>query len=343
MLKKALVCAVAMAMTAAVCSCGTNTDTSTSTSGSADPGTSQQETQSGYPEREIQIVIPMGTGGDTDLNARIFSKYLEEELGVPLVCNNVTGAGGAVGARQVKDADPDGYTALFFQYAGLIQQMTGVVDFSYVDDFEIAGIGMFDKCNLWLGSANGKYETLEDLVEDAKANPGKINIGTSGTGNMAHFLVKMLEEQAGVTFNIVDLGGQSQLQAALMSGQIAAYTGYYSNSKSFIDSGDFRVLGVFTEEESHPLLPDAPTMNEQGFDMDFLNDKYYYYAFPKGTPEEVINRFSEAMQKVCENPEVQKEFDQYFVTVEYMSPEESVEYIKNLESQYNEYKSVFDQ
>lgn len=293
-----------------------------------------------YPEKPIQVVIPTGTGGDTDLNARIFSKYLEKELGVPVVCTNVTGAGGAVGARQVKDAAKDGYTTLFFQYAGLIQEMTGVVDFSYTNDFQIAGIGMFDKCNIWLGKKGGKYNSMKDVIEDAKKNPGKINIGISGTGNMAHYIAKLTEQQGGVQFNLVDLGGQSQLQAALMSGQIAAFTAYYSNSKSFIESGNFNVLGVFSEGK-HKLLPDAPTMTEQGFNTNFLNDKYYYYAFPKGTPKEFVNKFAAAMEKVTKNPEAQKEFDKYYVTLEYKNPEESVKYINGLNEQYKKYSSVF--
>lgn len=293
-----------------------------------------------YPDKPVQVIIPTGVGGDTDLGARIFSKYMERELGVPFVCTNIVGAGGAVGARQVKDSAPDGYTLLFFQYAGIIQQMTNVVDFSYIDDFEVAGIPMFDRCNLWLGQAGGRYATLADVVADAKANPGQVNIGISGTGNMAHYLAELLQEQSGAQFNLVDLGGQSQLQAALMSGQIAGFTAYYANSFSFIKSGDFNVLATYSEGR-HPLLPEVPTMGEQGFDTNFLNDKYYYYAFPKGTPKEIVDTFSAAMKNVCGNPEAQKEFEKYYMTLQYMNPEETRTYVKDLEQQYGKYADVF--
>ena len=294
-----------------------------------------------YPERAIQVIVPLGAGGDTDVCARVFSKYLEEELGVSVVVNNIAGSGGVVGSREVMNANPDGYTVLFYQYAALVNMLTGVADFSYIDDFEVAGIAMTDNCYIWLGNANGPYETLLDVVEDAKNRPGQVVIGLSGTGNMGQLSASVLENQAGVDFNLVDCGSSAEEVAALLSNQIATYANYYSASKSYIESGDFNVLGVFAQEK-HEILPDAPTMAEMGFDTEFLNTKFYYFAFPKGTPAEIVDKFSAAMEAVCNNPEAQKEFfDNYYVTLGYMNPADTKEYMKQVYDQYAEYEYVF--
>lgn len=300
----------------------------------------EEKSDISWPEKSIQLVIPTGAGGDTDLCARLFSSYLEKELGQTIVCNNITGGGGVVGSREVKDSEADGYTALFFQYASLLQMISGTADFSYLDDFEIAGIACYDKCYMWIG--NGTYPTITDLVEAAKENPGTINIGLSGTGNMSHYVAGLLEKQSGAKFNLIDLGSATECQAALLSGQIDGYANYYSTSYSLLESGDFIAMGVYADEE-HELLPGVPTMKEMGYDCSFLNDKYYYFAFPKGTPKEIVERFATAMEKVCADPVVQDDFwERYYVKVEYMGPEDATEYMKSLYIQYEENKDVFD-
>ena len=295
-----------------------------------------------YPDKAIQCIVPLGAGGDTDLCARLFATYLEKELGTSVVVNNIKGAGGVTGSREVMNSAADGYTVLFYQYAGLVNMMTGSADFSYIDDFEVAGIAMVDNCYIWLANADAPYNSITELVEAAKAEPGKINIGLSGTGNMAQLSASILEELSGADFNLVDLGSTSEEIAALLSGQIATFANYYSASKSYLESGDFKVLGVFAEERNE-LLPDTPTMTEMGFDCNYLNTKYYYYAFPKGTPTEIVEAFSAAMEKVCNDPEAQQKFfDDYLITLQYMNPEESKEYMHSVYDDYSQFAYIFE-
>lgn len=308
------------------------------------PAESSNETKQevAYPDRPIQVIVPLGAGGDTDLCARLFSSYMEKELGVSIVVNNIKGAGGVTGSREVMNSAADGYTVLFYQYAGLVNMVTGAADFSYIDDFEVAGIGMEDNCYIWLANADSPYNSITELVEAAKQNPGKINIGLSGTGNMAQLSASVLEELSGADFNLVDLGSTSEEIAALLSGQISTFANYYSASKSYIESGDFKVLGVFANE-THELLPDVPTMKEMGFETEFLNKKFYYYAFPKGTPAEFVDIFSAAMERVCNNPEAQKQFfDEYYITLNYMNPADSDEYMNGVYEKYNEFSYIFE-
>lgn len=295
-----------------------------------------------YPNRSIQIIVPLGAGGDTDLCARLFSTYLEKELGANIVVNNIKGSGGVTGSREVMNSTPDGYTVLFYQYASLVNMLTGVADFSYIDDFEVAGIAMVDNCYIWLGNANGPYESMSDLVSDAKANPGKVVIGLSGTGNMAQLSASVLQKQADAKFNLVDCGSTAEEIAALLSGQIATFANYYSATKSYLASGDFNILGVFSDGP-HDLLPGVPNMTDMGFDTNFLNTKYYYFAFPKGTPKNIVETFTAAMERVCNNPDAQKDFfDKYNIILSYMNQEDSVSYMRDVYSDYSEYKSVFN-
>lgn len=294
-----------------------------------------------YPKYSIQVIVPLGSGGDTDLCARLFATYLEKELGVSVVVNNIKGAAGVTGSREVMNAEADGYTVLFYQYAGLVNMVTGAADFSYIDDFEIAGIAMEDNCYIWLGNAKAGYEDLNDVIEDARANPGKVNIALSGTGNMSQLSAAVLETLADVDFNLVDFGSATEDAAALLSNQVAMYASYYVATKSYLESGDFLPLAVFADER-HPLFPEVPTMKEMGYDTDFLNTKFYYYAFPKGTPQEIVTAFSDAMKRVCEKEEAQKKFyDDYYITLKYQNPEESITYMKSVYEEFNQYRDIF--
>lgn len=294
-----------------------------------------------YPKYSIQVVVPLGSGGDTDLCARLFATYLEKELGVSVVVNNIKGAAGVTGSREVMNADPDGYTVLFYQYAALVNMVTGAADFSYIDDFEIAGVAMQDDCYIWLGNAKAGYNDFGDVIEDARKNPGEVKIALSGTGNMSQLSAAIMEQLAGVDFNLVDFGSATEDAAALLSNQVATYAGYYVSAKSYLESGDFKPLAVFAEER-HPLFPDVPTVKELGYEADCLNTKFYYYAFPKGTPEEIVKAFSAAMEKVCSDEEARKKFyDDYYITLSYKNPEESVEYMKGVFEEFNQYAGIF--
>lgn len=294
-----------------------------------------------YPERAIQVIVPLGSGGDTDLCARLFSTYLEQELGVPVVVNNVKGAGGVTGSREVMNAAADGYTVLFYQYAALVNMMTGAADFSYIDDFELAGIAMKDDCYMWLGNAKDGYNDMGDVLQAARENPGQLSVALSGTGNMSQLSAVIMENKAGVDFNLIDFGSGSEQATALLSQQVTIYANYYVASKSYLESGDFKPLGIFAEER-HPLFPDTPTMKELGYDVECLNTKFYYYAFPKGTPEEVVNAFSAAMEKVCANEEAKNKFyEDYYITLQYMDPAHTKEYMQNVFEEFNQYADAF--
>ncbi|MBZ4646220.1 MAG: putative tricarboxylic transport rane protein [Petroclostridium sp.] len=287
-----------------------------------------------YPTKPIQVVVPAGAGGDTDLNARTLGKYLEKELGQPVVIVNVNGAGGTLGSKKVKDSAPDGYTVLFYHPSMLLNKLLGLVDYTY-SDFENAGVAVLDDTNVFVVNAESPYKNLKDLIDDAKKNPGKIRFATE-VGAFTHLQVLAFQDAADVQLNVVDVGAAAQKTAALLGKQIDIIGTQYGLVKDHITAGKFRALGVLSNERN-PLIPDVPTFKEQGIDIAFT--KFFFYSFPKGTPKEVIEKFSKAVEKVVTtNEEYKADAKKFLVTPTYMAPVDAMKYIKEKEDYYNTFK-----
>ncbi len=284
-----------------------------------------------YPKKPIEVVVPAGAGGDTDTHARLLAKYLEEELGQPLVVTNITGAGGTVGTKEVLNATNDGYKVLFFHNSMLLNHILGLSEYS-IHDFELAGISVFDQGNTFLVNGESKYENLTDLIEEAKANPGDIQIATE-VGGFTHLQLLALEKDQGIELNIVDVGGAADKLTALLGGHIDIVPTSVGLVKGYLESGDIRTLGIMAEDRVD-LMPDIPTFAEQGVNSIF--EKIFFFAFPPETPKEIVAAFSNAMEKVAENDDYVNEAAEFLVTGKYMGPEEATEYIKQAEEYYKE-------
>ena len=282
-----------------------------------------------YPNKPIEVVVPAGAGGDTDRNSRVLAKYMEKELGQSLVISNVGGAGGTLGSKKVLDAKPDGYTVLAFHNSMLLNSILGLSDYSFAD-FEMAGIGILDQGNGFLVNKNSQFQNIKDLVEYAKQNPKKVSIATE-VGGFTHLQLLALQEAAGIELNIVDVGGAADKIKALLGEQIDIVPTQLGLVTSYLQSGDFRAIGVLSEERL-PELPDVPTFKEQGIDIVF--DKFYFWAFPPETPKEIVNKFSQAMEKVVNNEDFKKEAKGFVITPLYMNPEKASEHLTTTASGY---------
>lgn len=284
-----------------------------------------------YPEKNIQVVIGYAPGGDSDLNARLTMKYLEKELGKQLIAVNTDGAGGGTASRKVKDAAPDGYTAYFTQISLMMNYALKTSDLTYTN-FEVAGMVCLDEASVLLTHADSKYKTLEDVISDAKARPGKV-MYSSYTGSDTSLRVKLLEKAAGIKFNEVDTGGTAARVTALLGKQTDIMSVPFGSVKDYVESKQFRVLGVYGSERIS-LIPDVPTFKEKGFDV--IVPKYFFYVFPPKTPDDVVNRFSEALEKVCANPQMKEELWKYYVKPVYMNRKDTTDTLKKLQDEYIE-------
>ena len=290
-----------------------------------------------YPEGDIQIVVPVGAGGDTDANARLLAQYMEKELDVALPVVNIKGGSGTLGMEEVRNAEPDGYTALFFHAEAMLPKIAGLYEYN-LDDFRLAGVCLQANTTLLITHNDTDFTTLDEFLEQAKANPGTIEYGMA-VGGYPQLIGLALEEEAGIDLNLVDIGGNAEKIAALAGHQTDIINVEYALVKDYIATGEFIPLALLSEERN-PLFDDIPTAKEQGLNMVF--GKFFFVAFPKETPDDVIDTFSGAMEKAVANEDFVKAAEEsYALTAIYMNPEEAVEYAKGVEENLNKYGELF--
>lgn len=289
-----------------------------------------------YPSKPIQIIVPVGAGGDTDLNARLFSKYLEQELGQSLAVVNVGGGGGTVGMQQVLDSKADGYTALFFHGEALVPKIAGLVDYG-LEAFDMVGIGLLDDTTVLATHPGMPFKNLKEFVAYAKANPNKVEFAMM-TGGYPHLVGIALQEEAGIKLNLVDVGGNAAKMVALKGRKTQVINIQYGLALDYFKAGDFVMLGL-TSKERNPLFPDIPTTREQGLDLEF--NKFFFFAMPKGTPQQIIDTFSAAMKRVVDNPAFKADAARYFVTPTYMGPAEATAHAQSVYEYFLKYQDLF--
>ena len=332
-----LTAVLAAALLAAGCGAPAQNSSSQSQAPQSSQGESAPGAETDYPKKAITVVVPAGAGGDTDSYARIFGKYLEQELGQPVVISNVGGAGGTVGLRQVKDSQADGYTAVFYHGSALLNTIMGLADFDVRTDMRVADIPIRDNTQMIFADAK-KFQSLEDVVAKCKAEPESVIFGRE-TGTQAHLVALALEEAAGVKFNQVDIAaGFSNLIAALMGGQIDLFFMTYGSAQDYIASGDIIPLGVLSEERA-AAMPDLPTFKEQGMDLVF--EKFFFYGFPKDTPDEVVEKFNAAVEKVTASEACREEIAKFGLTPQYLDPAATGEYFDTMYDFYSKYAAKF--
>lgn len=289
-----------------------------------------------YPSDSIQVTVPVKAGGDTDANARLVTKYMEEELGVAMPVVNIEGSSGTVGMQKIKDAEPDGYNCLFFHTEAMIPKITGLIDYQ-LDAFKLAGVCLEANTTLLVTHKDSGFATLDEFIDEAKERPGEIEFGMAA-GGYPNLVGAAIEEEAGIDLNLVDIGGNADKIAALAGHNTDIINIEYALAKDYLETGDFVALAVLNEERNE-LFPNIPTAKEQGLDVAF--GKFFYVAFPKETPDEVVNTFSDAMEKVVANPEfVKAAKDTYALTPIYMNPEEATDYAEEVYKQLDQYKDL---
>ncbi|AQZ50896.1 Bug family tripartite tricarboxylate transporter substrate binding protein [Martelella mediterranea] len=249
-----------------------------------------------YPEKPIRLIVPFDQGGLTSNSARIMAKAIEDNdlLPVPIIISYVPGAAGTIGARQVKDSKPDGYTALIWHVAANGAQAMGNVNFG-PDDFKLVA-GTDRQCYMLVVRESSEYQTLPELLEAAKANPDTI-ISADNLGGANH-IASVLAEDAlpGATFRHVQFGGTAKTYPALLGGH-AEVNATSTSSLSSTSTNGLRVLG-YMGPERHPDYPDVPTFHELGYDTEFC--MYSWWFMPKDTPEDRVAVFRDAMVKAMD-------------------------------------------
>ena len=278
------------------------------------------QAQSTYPNRPIRVVVPFAAGGVADITLRIVAESLGEKLGQRLVVENMPGAGGVAAARAVLSSPPDGYTlALLSNGTAVSVPLFKSLPFDPVKDFApISSIGFFD---FIIGTnAESSYKTLPDLIKFARANPGKLNVGTISVGSTQNLSAQLLKSTAGIDFQIVPYRATPEAIIGLLRNDIDVLIDNYVGMKSALVDGKVTAIGT-TGENRSVILKDAPTVSEggvKGYDVVSWNALFA----PAKTPPEVIAKLNSALREVVAQPDVKQKLLDLGIEARAGSPEE---------------------
>lgn len=260
-----------------------------------------------YPDRPVSVMVSYGAGGATDFQARIVTMVAgnEEYLGQPIVIINKPGAGGRVGWNWfATEAETDGYTLAAYNIPHFIaQSIKGGVKYS-ADSFEpIANWGA-DPAVFIVGK-DSQFNSMADIVEFSKANPGKLTVSGAGLFVGHHIAALQLEKAAAIKMQYIPTkGGGAAAMKAVIAGDVMAGINNLSDAFRARESGNVKILGVADLERNEAFLPDVPTMKEQGLDIDDSSVNFRGVMVSKGTPREVVDKLAAKVPEMFGNKSV---------------------------------------
>lgn len=274
-----------------------------------------------YPSHAITLVVPFAAGGTTDILSRILAESLGKRLGQPVIVENRGGAGGNLGAGQVASAKPDGYT-LLMGYNG-----TNAINPSLYKQLSWDPIRSFEPLsmvarvnNVIVVNPSVPVRTLSELVGFARANPGRLNYGSAGSGSIFHLAAVMLEQQAGVVLTHVPYKGAAPAVSDLMGGQIEVMFASIPTVLQFVSKGKLRAIAV-TGNSRSPLFPGIATARESGV-PGLVVDSWYGLFAPRGLPPNVRQRLGSVLKEVLADPALKRRFEELGAVTQDYSPTE---------------------
>jgi len=266
-------------------------------------GTMRAASALDYPTRSVRWIVGYPPGGATDIIARLVGHRLSEKLGQQFVIENKPGAGNNIGTELVVNAPPDGYTVLLVNPANAINaSLYAKLSFNFLRDIApVAGIARVP--NVMVVNPNVPAKTVAEFIAYAKANPGKINMASSGNGTSIHLSGELFKAMTGVEMQHVPYRGSAPAITDLLSGQVQVMFDNMPSSISHIKAGSLRPLAVTTAERA-PELPDVPTIGEtvKGYEA----SAWFGLGAPKGTPQEIVDKLNQAVNEILAEPEMKK-------------------------------------
>jgi tripartite-type tricarboxylate transporter receptor subunit TctC len=256
-----------------------------------------------FPSKSINYIIPFGPGGESDISARHQQPYFKKLFNQDLVVSYKPGGGGAVGWSQLNSMGKDGYTIMGINLPHIIIKPRQK-DVGFKTD-DIEGFFIFHYTpDAIVVTNDSPFKSLQDVIDYAKANPGKLTFSGSGKGTANHLAQVTLDNLADMKTTYVAFKGTGAAVQALLGNQVKAEWGYTSVGAKH--AGKVRLLAVAMEER-HPSFPDVPTFKELGYDI--VSGAYRGIAVPKGTPDDVKKQLSDAIGKINADPEFRKKME----------------------------------
>jgi len=258
-----------------------------------------------YPNKPVKLILPAAAGGPTDVPARIASQILQPKLGQPVVIENRPGAGGALGARVVAAAAPDGYTLLVANTSVLavIPAVSASAGYDPVKNF-VPVARMTESFQILVVNADSPWQTLREFVDTCKTNPGKLNYAHTGAGGLPHLVGELFMLRSGCKMTGVPYRSGGESVTAVLSKAVDTTIEGIAITRSLILDGKLRALGGQNKTRT-PLLPDMPTMAEAGVTGAEANT-FYGIVAPAGTPPDIVKRINAVMNDGLATEDMQK-------------------------------------
>jgi len=287
-----------------------------------------------FPEKPIKLVIAFPAGGPTDVTMRQLAENAGKQLGQPIIIENKPGAGGTLPAQALQTVQPDGYTLAQMPLGVFRLPYTTKINWDPVKDISYV-INVTGYAFGIVVPADSPLKNWQDFVAYAKANPGKLTYGSTGTMTSPHLTTELIAQKAGIELQHVPYKGSADLMLATISGQLMAAadsTGFAQQ----VAAGKLRVLNTWGEKRLDKF-PDAPTLKELGYDM--VQNSPFGIGAPRGTPPEVVAKIHDAFKKAMEEPSYVAALAKYDMLPNYMS---SADYTRFAQDTFGREKALIE-
>jgi len=285
----------------------------------------------GWPNKPVRIVVPFAAAGTTDILARALAPELARVFGQPFVVDNKPGAGGNVGAAEVAKSPPDGYTLLMGTVGthGINQSLYPKLPYDPIKDFApvtlVAGVPNVLVMNPAKAAAL-KIETVQDLIRYAKANPGKLNMASSGNGTSIHLSGELFKTMTGTFMVHFPYKGSGPALLDLMGGTMDLMFDNLPSAMPHVKAGKLKAIAVTSAQRS-PALPDLPTIAEAGPVPGFDASSWFGLLAPAGTPADIVNRLQQETAKALATPVLKERLLAQGANPSGMPPQRFAQYI----------------
>ncbi|MFL6949346.1 MAG: Bug family tripartite tricarboxylate transporter substrate binding protein [Xanthobacteraceae bacterium] len=259
-----------------------------------------------YPERPITLIVCFPAGGGTDIAARLINTSLGDALGKPVIIENRGGAGGNIGTAAAARAPADGYTLLMCSSAFVVNpSLYANVAYDPFKDFvPIMVVGASP--NVFTVPAQSPVKSLRELLDKAKANPGKLNWASPGAGTTPYLAGELLKLRANTDMVHIPFAGAGPASQAAVAGQVDWYIANLGSLQGLIDGGKLRPVAV-TSKARWPDLADIPTLDELGI-KDAESDTFQGICAPAGTPQPIVDRLAKELDTILARPDIREKF-----------------------------------
>ena len=271
-----------------------------------------------FPDKPVKIIVPYAPGGGADVQARLLQNRLAERLKQPVVVENRAGAGGNIGSTLLAQSPPDGYTLLLATVATTVNPyLWSKAGYARKD---YTGVALLSATPMvFVAHPSFPPNTLREMVDYVKANPGKVPYASGGAGAITQIEMELFKQQAGLQMEHIQYQGQAPAVQAVVAGTVPVMTDSVPSAMPLVKAGRLKALAVTSKERS-PLAPELRTVVEQGM-PELANAAWYGLVAPAGTPPRVVKVLSDAVREALQGPEAKAALDKVGAEATYLEAE----------------------